>query len=353
MKKQTIPYGRQTINQDDIEAVLEVLKSPLLTQGPVVREFEEKLAAYCGAQYAVAVINGTAALYLANKVLNVSAQDKVITTPNTFLATANSIALNGGRPIFADIHRETFNIDPDKIETLLLGDDAYKGIIPVHFGGLPAAMEEIAALAQKYNLFVIEDACHALGGSWKDSNGELQKIGNCAYSDLTVFSFHPVKHITTGEGGAITTNNKELYERLIQFRSHGITSDPQKMSENHGRWYYEMQYLSFNFRITDIQCALGLSQLKKSGQWIKRRNEIINIYDSIFDSHPSITPQYHPKDSNLSYHLYIVQCEARDELYSFLHNHNIAVQVHYVPVHLQPYYNATYGYKKGAYQSLS
>jgi UDP-4-amino-4,6-dideoxy-N-acetyl-beta-L-altrosamine transaminase len=338
-----IPYGKQSVDEDDISAVIEVLKSPLLTQGPLVKQFEEKLAEYCGAKYAVVATNGTAALYLANKVLGVDEKSSVITTPNTFAATANSIALNGAKPCLVDINPLTFNISKTEIKKYLQKDSTVKGMIPVHFAGLHVDMEAIGQIAQENRLFVIEDACHALGGKWIDKNGKKQTIGNCAYSDLTVFSFHPVKHITMGEGGAITTNDKELYEKLILLRNHGITNNSAKP----WAWYYEMNELSFNFRATDVQCALGLSQFKKSDQWKYRKQELLQKYDAHFDKTKLVQHQPHPYQDDLSYHLYVIQAERRDELYTYLRQNKINVQVHYIPVHYHPYYQNTYGWQKG------
>ncbi len=343
-----INYGKQSIDQDDINAVVESLKSDWLTQGPKIKEFENYLANYCQVKYAVAVSNGTAALHLANLALGVSRNIKVVTTPVTFLATANSVIYAGGDPIFSDISNKAFTLDPESLENEIQNNKDIKGIINVHLGGNTSNIEEIKRVADKYNLWVIEDSCHALGGTWKDKNGALRKVGDCSFSDIATFSFHPVKQITTGEGGAITTNNSEIYERLLKLRTHGMIKDSSLINNNEGGWYYEMQELGYNYRITDFQAALGIEQLKKNDKWQKMRRRLVSVYDEEFESLDQITPQNHP-DKNLcySYHLYIVQCEKRLELYNYLKKNKINTQVHYIPIHLQPYYQKKYGYKVG------
>ena len=343
-----INYGKQSIDQDDISAVVETLKSDWLTQGPKVEEFENCLADYCNVKYAIAVSNGTAALHLANLALGVTKKTKVVTTPITFLATANSVVYAGGDPIFSDISNKTFTLDPAKLEEQIKNDQSIRGIINVHLGGNTSNIEEINKIADKYNLWVIEDSCHALGGTWKDKNGILRKVGDCSFSDIATFSFHPVKQITTGEGGAITTNNREIYERLITLRTHGMIKDPSLINNNEGGWYYEMQELGYNYRITDFQAALGIEQLKKSDKWQKMRRRLVSVYDKEFDSLDQITPQNHPDQNlNFSYHLYIIQCEKRLELYNYLKENKINTQVHYIPIHQQPYYKNKFGYEVG------
>ncbi|MAT63693.1 MAG: UDP-4-amino-4,6-dideoxy-N-acetyl-beta-L-altrosamine transaminase [Dehalococcoidia bacterium] len=343
-----INYGKQSIDQDDISAVVETLKSDWLTQGPKVEEFENCLADYCNVKYAIAVSNGTAALHLANLALGVTKKTKVVTTPITFLATANSVVYAGGDPIFSDISNKTFTLDPAKLEEQIKNDQSIRGIINVHLGGNTSNIEEINKIADKYNLWVIEDSCHALGGTWKDKNGILRKVGDCSFSDIATFSFHPVKQITTGEGGAITTNNREIYERLITLRTHGMIKDSSLINNNEGGWYYEMQELGYNYRITDFQAALGIEQLKKSDKWQKMRRHIVSVYDQEFDFLDQITPQNHPDQNlNFSYHLYIIQCEKRLELYNYLKENKINTQVHYIPIHQQPYYKNKFGYEVG------
>ena len=261
-----IPYGKQFIDQDDIDAVIETLQSDFLTQGPKVQEFEQAFAAYVKADYGVAVSNGTAALHLCALALGVNNRSHVITTPITFAASANCIRYCGGMVHFVDIDPNTYLMDTKKLRALLASRPKgfFSGIIPVDFAGLANNLEEIKAIANEHGLWIIEDACHAPGGYFVDAAGNKQLCGNGKFADLAIFSFHPVKHIATGEGGMITTNNKALYEKLLLLRTHGITKNPDLLKENHGPWYYEMQALGYNYRIPDMLCALGLSQLKKA-----------------------------------------------------------------------------------------
>ena len=343
-----INYGKQTVESIDIQAVTDTLQSDWLTQGPKVSAFEAALAEYCGARYAVAVANGTAALHLANLVMDLQPGDGVITTPITFLATVNAVIYCGGRPHFSDVDQDTINLDPIAVKKTLADTPGIKGIIPVHFAGVVADMENIYTIARKNNLWIIEDACHALGGTWIDAKGNKHRVGDCAYSDMTVFSFHPVKQITTGEGGAILTNNEKLYQRLLKLRTHGMTKDPSQMEEKHGDWYYEMLELGYNYRITDIQCALGLMQLQRNNKWVARRRELVSRYDAAFEALDEIRPQSHPdSEGGYSYHLYVVRVRYRKELYDFLKTKGINIQVHYIPVHLQPYYCRRFGYGRG------
>tara|TARA_Y100000590_G_C15611136_1_gene973892 strand:+ start:21 stop:1175 length:1155 start_codon:yes stop_codon:yes gene_type:complete len=345
-----ISYGKQFIDDEDIKAVLNVLSSDWLTQGPKIVEFELALADYCGSKYAVAVCNATAALHLANIAMGTNKNSNVVTTPISFLSTSNSVIYANGRPIFSDIYEDVFTLNPKNVEMLLKKDSNIKGIIPVHLGGVVCDMDALKSIADKNNLWIIEDACHALGGKWIDKNGVTQTVGNCSNSDISIFSFHPVKHITTGEGGAITTNSKSLYEKLLKLRSHGMNKNPNSMIDNHGGWYYEMQELGFNYRITDFQAALGIVQLKKSDDWIKKRRKIVEKYDKAFSGIKQLNPQKHPdKNGGYSYHLYIIQCENRSELYQYLNEHGVSTQVHYIPIHLQPYYKNKYGYNYGDY----
>jgi len=343
-----INYGKQTIEIVDIKVVNDTLQSDWLTQGPKVSAFEAALAEYCGARFTVAVANGTAALHLANLVMDLQPGDGVITTPITFLATANAVIYCGGRPYFSDVDQDTINIDPIAINKTITDTPGIKGIIPVHFAGVMVDMERIHSIAKENNLWVIEDACHALGGKWIDSAGKVQTVGNCSYSDMTVFSFHPVKQITTGEGGAILTNNEKLYKRLVKLRTHGMTKDPLQLEENHGGWYYEMSELGYNYRITDIQCALGIMQLQRNDEWVARRRELVNRYDTAFRTLDEIRSQSHPdSEGGYSYHLYVVRARNRKKLYDFLKVRGINTQVHYIPVHLQPYYRERFGYGRG------
>jgi UDP-4-amino-4,6-dideoxy-N-acetyl-beta-L-altrosamine transaminase len=343
-----INYGKQSIDDKDITAVTDTLNSDWLTQGPKVAEFEQALADYCGSKFAVVVCNGTAALHLANLAIGTDTTTNVITTPVTFLATANSVIYAGGHPVFGDISDGLFNLNPDKVKELIEGKTNFKGIMPVHLGGVVCEMEALKEIADENNLWIIEDACHALGGKWIDRTGKIQKVGNCSHSDMTIFSFHPVKQITTGEGGAITTNNKDIYKKLLTLRTHGMTKDKELLKENHGGWYYEMQELGFNYRMTDIQASLGIEQLKKNDEWVKKRRKIVSNYDKAFKNVEQLIPQKHPdKNGEYSYHLYIIQCEKRAELYQFLKENDVNTQVHYIPIHLQPYYKNKYGYGRG------
>ena len=331
-----IPYGRQNIEQDDIEAVVSTLKSDYLTQGPKVREFESKFAEYVGANYAVAVNNATSGLHLSVLALNLKKGDRVITTPITFAASANCIRYAGAEVWFADIDPNTYLLDINSVKELIESRPKgfFKGIIPVDFAGLPVNMEDFRTLAEKHNLWIIEDACHAPGGYFVDSQSEKNFCGNGNYADIGVFSFHPVKHIACGEGGMLTTNSKELYEKLMLLRTHGITK--VNMEENHGNWYYEMQELGFNYRLTDFQSALGITQLAKNKKGVERRNEISAIYKKEFLG--KVKFQDLPVGTYNAHHLFIIEVENRKELYDFLHSKGILVQIHYVPVHTMPYY---------------
>ena len=334
MKK--IPYGRQSIDKNDIDAVVSTLQSDYLTQGPKVREFESKFAEYVGANYAVAVNNATSGLHLSVLALNLSKGDRVITTPITFAASANCVRYAGGEVWFADIDPNTYLLDINSVKELIESKPKgfFKGIIPVDFAGLPVNMEDFRALADAHNLWIVEDACHAPGGYFIDSKKDKNFCGNGRYADIGVFSFHPVKHIACGEGGMLTTNSKELYEKLILLRTHGITKE--NMLENHGNWYYEMIELGFNYRLTDFQSALGITQLAKNDKGVERRNEISSAYKKAFEG--KIKFQDLPNGTYNAHHLFIIEVENRKDLYDFLHSKGILVQIHYVPVHIMPYY---------------
>jgi UDP-4-amino-4,6-dideoxy-N-acetyl-beta-L-altrosamine transaminase len=347
-----IPYGKQEITQADIDAVAEVLKSDYLTQGPAVLEFEKKFAAYIGVQYTVAVSNGTAALHLCALALGVTEGKKVITTPITFAASANCVRYCGGEVEFVDIDPETALMDLDKLEALLRSNPkgTYAGVIPVDFAGYPMDLEKIKKLADEFGLWIIEDACHAPGGYFIDSKGVKQNCGNGNYADLAIFSFHPVKHIATGEGGMVTTNNKELYEKLLLLRTHGITKEADKFvnppgSIEQGGWYMEMQALGYNYRLSDLQAALGISQMNRAAVNLEKRKKIAKVYDKAFEG-TSIRILKNKKDFDHAYHLYIIMVEERKALYEYLREHNIFSQVHYIPVHRMPYYQ-TLGWKMG------
>lgn len=345
--KRAIPYGRQSISQEDINAVVEVLQSDFLTQGPSIEKFENAFSEYIGVKYSVAVANGTAALHLAAMALGVKDGDNVITTPITFAASGNCIKYCGGNVHFADIDPETFLIDLNKVEALIKSKPAgfFKGIVPVDFAGQAVNTEKLRAIAKQHGLWILEDACHAPGAYFSDSDNKKQMCGASDYSDISIFSFHPVKHIATGEGGMITTNNEELYKKLILLRTHGITKNPDLLKENHGGWYYEMQELGYNYRLTDFQAALGVSQLKNAEKWLQKRNQIAEKYDNAFKGTTVKTPGYNA-NSYHAFHLYIIRVNDRLGLYDHLRANNIFPQVHYIPVHTMPYYQSL-GWKKG------
>lgn len=337
-----IPYGTQNIGEEEIDAVVSVLKSDFLSTGPKIKEFEKKFANYVGSKYAVAVSSGTAALHCACLAAGIKEGDEVITTPLTFVATSNSILYRGASPVFVDINKDTFNINESNIEEKITSRT--KAIIPVHFAGQPCKMDEIKEIANKYNLIIIEDAAHALGAEYKG-----RKIGTIG--DMTTFSFHPVKHITTGEGGMITTDNEELYKKLLIYRNHGITREESEFVDNKdGNWYYEQIELGYNYRLTDFQSALGIVQLDKMQSSLNRRNEIVEMYEKALNE---IKELRLPKVSNeikSSWHLYIIRVTDksinRKEVFDKLREKNIGVNVHYIPVYWNPYYKKL-GYKKG------
>ncbi len=354
-----IPYGKQDITDEDIQAVIEVLKSDYLTQGPKVFEFENAFARYIGSKYAVAVANGTGALHLCTLALGVKEGDKVITTPITFAASANCVRYCGGDVVFSDIDSKTYLIDIEKIKTLLetSPNGTYKGIIPVDFAGRAVNLEAFKGLAEEYGLWIIEDACHAPGGFFIDSKGQKQNCGNGKYTDLAIFSFHPVKHIATGEGGMITTNNESLYEKLLSLRTHGITKDCNLFTNSstfasgeekeitYPGWYMEMQALGYNYRLTDFQAALGLSQLQKADKGLIRRKEIAKVYQDAFKEKSFIKGQSGLTEGH-AYHLYIIEVKNRLGLYNYLKANNIFAQIHYIPCHLMPYYKQ-FGWQEG------
>ena len=338
-----IPYGRHWISDDDIQSVVDVLESDWLTQGPKIEEFEKEISAYCGSNYAVVFNSGTSALHAAFSVLGLDKDDEFITTPNTFVATANAGLHTGIKPIFVDIEEDTGNLNTSKVEERIT--ERTRLIVPVHYSGHPVDMGKIYEIAERKNLYVIEDACHALGAKYKG-----YKTGGCNYSDMTVFSFHPVKHITTGEGGAVLTNNKDFYKKLLMSRSHGIEKR-SFINKPDGDWYYEMQSLGYNYRMTDIQAALGISQLRKSDKFIDRRKEISRLYDSEFRDNPWFDIPPVRSYASSSYHLYPIRfkdefIQRKKEIFSRLKERGFGVQVHYIPVYWHPFYK-NMGYKKG------
>jgi len=356
MEHTAIPYGRQSITQKDIDAVIETLKSDYLTQGPKILEFEKAFANYVDSKYAVAVANGTAALHLCTLALNVEAGDKVITTPITFAASANCVRYCGGEVVFGDIDSDTYLLDINSVKKLLESSPkgTYKGIIPVDFAGRAVNLEEFRKLANEYDLWIIEDACHAPGGYFIDNNNQKQFCGNGKFAELAIFSFHPVKHIASGEGGMITTNDKNLYDKLLQLRTHGITKNEGEYlnsvefaggRESYPNWYMEMQILGFNYRLTDFQAALGNSQLQRANEGLSKRKEIAANYYSAFQNKNYIKGQSGVVDGH-AYHLYVIEVEDRLGLYNFLREHNVFTQIHYIPCHLMPYYKQ-FGWKEG------
>ena len=347
MNKYSIPYGRQNIDQQDIDAVVSILSEDFLTQGPMVKEFEDKFAEYIGSKYAIACANGTAALHLCALALDVQPGQRVITTPITFAASSNCISYCGGEVEFADIDPNTALLDINAVKEKLATKPKgyYKGIIPVDFTGQAVNLEAFKALCDEYDLWMIEDACHSPGGSFIDSTGKNQNCGNGNFADLAIFSFHPVKHIACGEGGMITTNRKKLYDMLCVLRTHGITRNPDLLEENHGGWYYDMVALGYNYRIPDILCALGVSQLAKAEAGLNRRRHIAKKYDEAFKD-TVVKPLKINDGVNHAYHLYTVLLNNRKEVYDKLRSYGIYAQVHYIPTHLLKYYRSK-GYKRG------
>lgn len=335
-----IPYGRHEVTAEDLEVVQSALLSDFLTQGPEVGKFETAFAEYVGSKYAVAVSNGTAALHLCAIALGVNENTKVITSPITFTASANCVRFCGGEVYFADIDPNTILLDPKAVRKILEAHPpgTFHGIIPVEFAGYAVDLEAFRKLADEFGLWIIEDACHAPGGNFTDSKGKVNNCGNGAYADLAIFSFHPVKHIACGEGGMITTNDEALYKKLLRLRTHGITKDPEVMEKNDGGWYYEMHTLGYNYRLTDFQGALGRSQLKKADKNIARRRFIAKKYDEALVNIPGFQTVAPPTNGQHAYHLYVVLCERRKEFYDYLRSNGILAQIHYIPVHTQPYY---------------
>lgn len=354
-----IPYGRQNITEEDIEVVIETLKSDYLTQGPRIAEFEESFAAYVESKYAVAVSNGTAALHLCAMSLNIQPGDKVITTPITFAASANCIRYCGGEVVFADINPETYLLDINNVRDLLESapKGTYKGIIPVDFAGRAVNLEGLKKLANEHDLWIIEDSCHAPGGFFVDSKGNKQLCGNGKFADLAIFSFHPVKHIACGEGGMITTNDKDLYEKLLKLRTHGITKNEDAFENSiefaggtaedntFPNWYMEMQELGYNYRLTDFQAALGSSQLKRADEGLEKRRFLADRYNKAFADKNFIKGQSGVIEGH-AYHLYVLEVIDRLGLYNYLRENKIFAQIHYIPCHLMPYYRDL-GWKTG------
>lgn len=350
---QPIPYGRQHITDEDIAAVAEVLRGPFLTQGPHISAFETAFASYIGCQYAVAVANGTAALHLCCMALGVTEGTRVITTPITFSASANCVRYCGGEVHFADVDPETALLGINAVRTLIEQHPKgyFSGLIPVDFAGYPVDLAAFRELADEHGLWILEDSCHSPGGSFTDSQNVNHRCGDGSLADLAIFSFHPVKHIAAGEGGMITTNDEALYKHLMRLRTHGITNKPNEFTEPYpgeperGGWYMELQELGYNYRLTDMQAALGNSQLVRAEAMLARRQAIAQRYDDAFADTP-VTTIVPPASVSHAYHLYVVQVDDRKGLYDFLRTRNIMAQVHYIPVHLMPYYRQ-FGWKPG------
>jgi perosamine synthetase len=340
-----LPYGRQSIDESDIQSVVEALRSDWLTTGPKVAEFEEAMAAWVGAKHAVSFSSGTAALHAAAFAAGLQTGDEAITSPLTFPATANCVLYQGARPVFADILDDTLTLDPEQVATRITRRT--KAILPVDYAGHPADLDSILQLAERHGLVVIEDACHALGAEYRG-----RRVGSLAH--MTVFSFHPVKHLTTGEGGMVTTDNPIIAETLRRFRNHGISSDARQR-QNAGQWQYEMVLLGFNYRLTDIACALGLHQMKKLEGNLARRRQIAARYTSEFRNMPGVFPPQTLPHVNPAWHLYPIRLDLarlsvdRGEVFRALHAENIGVNVHYIPVHCQPYYRDRFGFRGGEY----
>ena len=343
-----LPYGTQMVDETDVQSVIEALRSPFLTQGPRVEEFEQAVAGRVGAKFCVAFCNATSALHCAVRALGVEAGSEGITSPNTFVASANCMAYCGVTPVFADIDPRTYNVTAGAIAERMT--EKTRLVVPVHFAGQPCDMAEIGALAKSRGLRVIEDAAHAIGSLYADGS----PVGNCRHSDITVFSFHPVKTVTCAEGGAATTNDLELYRRLLLFRSHGITKDPAQMSrQSPGPWYYEMQELGYNYRMTELQAALGLSQLKRLDFFKARRREIVARYNAEFADLPNVRTPYEAPGVSSCFHLYVPRFDfksmgtTRVEFGKRLHSFEVGWQVLYIPVYTQPWYERTFGVRRG------
>ncbi len=338
-----LPYGRQSISEADIAAVVKVLRSDWLTQGPAIEQFERRVADFCGAKHAVAVANGTAALHLSAMALGLGPGDWLWTSPITFVATSNCALYCGAKVDFVDINPRTYNMDVDQLAAKLAKTKHLpKVVAPVHLAGQSCEMEAIHKLAKKYGFAVMEDASHAIGGTYQN-----KPIGDCRFSDLATFSFHPVKIITTAEGGMIMTNRRDIYGKACLLRTHGITRDPKQMTEPaHEPWYYQQIELGYNYRITDLQAALGLSQMERIEEFVQRRRALVQRYNELLKNLPVETPHQHP-DTDSSWHLYIVRVKkSHREVFETLRKNGIGVNLHYIPVHTQPYYQKL-GFKNG------
>jgi perosamine synthetase len=347
-----IPYGRHWLEEDDLAEVLQTLRSGWITQGPKIEEFERRVASACGARFGVAFSNGTVALHAACSAAGIQTGDEVITSPLTFVATANAAVYQGAKPVFADIDEKSLNIDPEQIQRRLTPKT--RALLPVHFAGLPADLETISAIARKRDLCVIEDACHALGAEWLDSSGSWQKIGSCSHSDMAILSFHPVKQITTGEGGMVLTNREDLLDRLRAFRHHGLRRPEDELAQAEP-WRHEVETIGTNGRLTDFQCALGLSQMAKLGRFLERRRRISDLYAQAWAGFDLVPQSFSRAKFRHAWHLYVVQLGLRTgrvdrrAVYQALVEMGIGVNVHYLPVHLHPVYRRLFSYRPGDY----
>ncbi len=343
VRETPLQYAKQWINDKDIEKVVEVLKGDFLTTGPYVKEFETAMANYVKAKYAVAVSNGTAGLHMACNAIGISKGDEVLVSSITFAASSNCVLYCGGTPVFVDINSDTYNIDVQDLESKITNKT--KAIIAVDYTGQPVDLDKIMAIAKKHNLYVIEDAAHSLGGEYKG-----EKVGSIAH--LTVFSTHPAKIITTAEGGVVTTNDENLYQKMMRFRTHGITKNQSDLQENHGPWYHEQQSLGYNYRLSDLQAGLGISQINRLDEFVNRRRQIVNKYNEYFSDLEEISTPFQEDFSNSAWHLYIIRLKldklscSKKEFFEAMLKENICVNLHYLPVYLHPYYQQL-GYKKG------
>lgn len=344
IREKFLPYGIQWLDEKEIAEVVDSLKSDWITTGPKMRIFEDHFKDYIGSKYAVAVNSGTAALHISTSTLGIKPGDEVITTPLTFVASANCVVYRGGTPILADIRKDTYNIDPNEIRKKI--SPRTKAIIPVHFGGQPCDMDEITEIADEHDLIVIEDAAHAIDAEYKG-----KKIGNI--SKLTCFSFHPVKNITTAEGGMVTTNDDELYDKLLMFRTHGISKTAEKRFGKAGDFFYDMQFLGFRYNMSELHASIGIHQLGKLGGFQKRRREIVDIYNRELQKIEEVTIPYVQENVKHTWHLYVIQLNLeklrvdRDQIFRALREENIGVNVHYIPVHYHSFYQSNFGFKQG------
>lgn len=344
IRESFLPYGKQWLDEKEINEVIDCLKSDWITTGPKMRLFEENFKKFKDSKYAIAVNSGTAALHISTSCIDIKPGDEVITTPLTFVASANCVVYRGGTPVFADIDTDTYNINPEEIKKKIT--QKTKAIIPVHFAGQPCKMDDITEIAEENDLYIIEDAAHAIDAEYKG-----RKIGNI--SDLTTFSFHPVKNITTAEGGMVTTNNDEFYEKLLMFRTHGISKDAVNRFGKSGDFYYDMQYLGFRYNLSELHSALGIHQLDKLESFQRRRGEIVKIYNRELQNIEEIKIPFVKKNIKHSWHLYVIQLEIeklrvnRDYIFKALREENIGINVHYIPVHYHSYYQNKFGFKKG------